>query len=80
MAARDTAGEMCWKCLHKPAADEPPTTGSVEQIVTLRTIVEQTLEHQRKLSINLIDFEKAFDGVPEGEQLVLRLRCSPLRS
>lgn len=33
MAARDTAGEMCWKCLHKPAADEPPTTGSGKVLI-----------------------------------------------
>lgn len=28
MAARDTSGETCWRCLYNLPADEPSTTGS----------------------------------------------------
>ena len=34
-----------------------------EQIFTLRTIIEQSLEHQTPLIINFIDFKKAFDSI-----------------
>ena len=34
-----------------------------DQIVTLQTIVEQSIEWQSSLYINLIDFEKAFDSI-----------------
>ena len=35
----------------------------MDQIATLRIIVEQSIEWQSALYINLIDFEKAFDSV-----------------
>ena len=35
----------------------------VDQIATLRIIVEQTIEWQTSLCINFIDFEKAFDSI-----------------
>ena len=34
-----------------------------EQIFALRNIIEQSLEHQKNLVINFIDFKKAFDSV-----------------
>ena len=35
----------------------------IEQIFTLGTIIEQSLEHQTLLVINFIDFKKAFDSI-----------------
>jgi len=35
----------------------------IEQVFTLRNIIEQSLEHQQDLIINFIDFKKAFDSV-----------------
>ena len=35
----------------------------MDQIATLTTIVEQSIEWQSSLYINFIDFEKAFDSV-----------------
>ena len=35
----------------------------VDQIATLRIIVEQTIEWQTSLCMNFIDFEKAFDSI-----------------
>ena len=35
----------------------------VDQIATLRIIVEQTIEWQTSLCINFIDFEKVFDSI-----------------
>jgi len=35
-----------------------------EQIFALRNIIEQSLELQKDLVINFIDFKKAFDSVP----------------
>ena len=35
----------------------------VDQIATLRVIVEQTIEWQTSLCMNFIDFEKAFDSI-----------------
>ena len=40
----------------------------VDQIATLRIIVEQTIEWQTSLCMNFIDFEKAFDSI---DRLVL---------
>jgi len=34
-----------------------------EQISALRNIIEQSLEHQKDLVINFLDFKKAFDSV-----------------
>jgi hypothetical protein len=34
-----------------------------EQIFVLRSIIEQSLEYQQRLSINFIDFTKAFDSI-----------------
>ena len=34
-----------------------------EQIFALRNIIEQSLEHQKGLVINFIDFKKAFDSI-----------------
>lgn len=34
-----------------------------EQIFILRTIIEQTVEFQQKISVNFIDFTKAFDSI-----------------
>ena len=40
----------------------------VDQIATLRIIVEQTIEWQTSLCMNFVDFEKAFDSI---DRLVL---------
>ena len=40
-----------------------PGKGCIDQIFTLRNIIEQCNEWQRQLYINFIDFEKAFDGI-----------------
>ena len=45
-----------------------------EQIFVLRSIIEQTLEHQQRLSINFVDFVKAFDSIHR-ESLWSILRC-----
>ena len=37
--------------------------GCIDQIFALRNIIEQCTEWQRKLSINFVDFEKAFDSI-----------------
>ena len=34
-----------------------------EQIFTLRSIIEQSLEHQQDVIVNFIDFKKTFDSV-----------------
>ena len=44
---------------------------SVDQIATLRIIVEQTIEWQTSLCINCIDFEKAFDSIDN--QVLLKI-------
>ena len=36
--------------------------GCIDQIFSLRNIIEQCTEWQRKLFINFVDFEKAFDS------------------
>ena len=38
--------------------------GFIDQIFALRNIIEQCTEWQRKLYINFVDFEKAFDSIP----------------
>ena len=35
----------------------------IEQIFVLRQVIEQTLEYQRRLALNFIDFTKAFDSI-----------------
>nr|KAG5700914.1 hypothetical protein BaRGS_012321 [Batillaria attramentaria] len=37
--------------------------GCIDQIFTLRNIIEQCTEWQRQLYINFVDFEKAFDSI-----------------
>ncbi|KAK3760073.1 hypothetical protein RRG08_064743 [Elysia crispata] len=37
--------------------------GCIDQIFTLRNIIEQCIEWQRELYINFVDFEKAFDSI-----------------
>ena len=37
--------------------------GCIDQIFTLRNIIEQCTEWQRELYINFVDFEKAFDSI-----------------
>ena len=37
--------------------------GCIDQIFTLRNIIEQCTEWQRKLYLNCVDFEKAFDSI-----------------
>ena len=37
--------------------------GCIDQIFTLRNIIEQCTEWQRQLYINYVDFEKAFDSI-----------------
>jgi len=37
--------------------------GCIDQIFTLRNIIEQRSESQRQLYINFVDFEKAFDSI-----------------
>jgi hypothetical protein len=40
-----------------------PGKGCVDQIFTLRNIIEQCNEWQRQLYINFIDFVEAFDSI-----------------
>lgn len=51
------------KQLRKEQAGFRKGRGCAEQIFTLRNIIEQCTEWQRKLYINFVDFEKAFDSI-----------------
>ncbi|VDO82779.1 unnamed protein product [Schistosoma margrebowiei] len=48
---------------HLPINVGPPTIEEINQIATLRIIVEQSIEWNSSLYINFIDYEKAFDSV-----------------
>ena len=49
--------------LRKEQAGFRPGRGCIDQIFTLRNIIEQCTEWQRQLYINFVDFEKAFDSI-----------------
>ena len=49
--------------LRKEQAGFRKQKGCVDQIFTLRNIIEQCMEWQRQLYVNFVDFEKAFDSI-----------------
>ena len=49
--------------LRKEQAGFPRGRGTTEHIFTLRNILEQCNEWQRKIYVNFLDLEKAFDSV-----------------
>ena len=49
--------------LRKEQAGFRKERGCIDQIFTLRNIIEQCTEWQRQLYINFVDFEKAFDSI-----------------
>jgi len=49
--------------LRKEQAGFRPGRRCIDQIFTLRNIIEQCTEWQRQLYINFVDFEKAFDSI-----------------
>lgn len=49
--------------LRKEQAGFRPRLGCIDQIFTLKNIIQQFTEWQRQLYINIIDFEKAFDSL-----------------
>ena len=49
--------------LREEQADFRKGRSCTEQIFALQNIIEQSLEHQKDLVINFIDFKKAFDSV-----------------
>ena len=52
--------------LRKEQAGYRRERGFTDQIPTLRNIIKQCTEWQRQLYINFVDFEKAFDSIPQG--------------
>ena len=51
------------KILSEEQAGFRPNRSCVDQIFTLRTIIEESVEHQSQLIINFVDFQKAFDSI-----------------
>ena len=51
------------KTLRQEQAGFRKNRGCIDQIFTIRNIIEQCTEWQRKLYINFIDFQKAFDSI-----------------
>ena len=51
------------KSLRKEQAGFRKNRGCIDQIFTLRNIIEQCTEWQRQLYVNFVDFEKAFDSI-----------------
>ena len=49
--------------LRKRRAGFRKERGCIDQIFTLRNIIEQCTEWQRQLYVNFVDFEKAFDSI-----------------
>ena len=49
--------------LREEQAGFRPGRSCTEQIFTLRNVIEQCIEFQKPLSLNFIDFKKAFESV-----------------
>ena len=59
MRLSDTINDI----IRKEPAGFRPGVGCINHIFTLRNIIEQSIEWNRRVHINFIDFEKAFDSI-----------------
>ena len=62
-----------WLYIDKAQAGAQKGRGCVEQIMTLRLLIDHAKCHKRKLFLLFVDFKKAYDKVPR-QELLHRLR------
>ena len=58
-----------WMNINKAQAGAQKHRGCIEQILTLRLLVEYAKKHKQKLFLLFVDFQKAYDKVPRQKLL-----------